>query len=287
MIIVHWRKSNVFTRISRRCAKRVTLISNRNINIWIRTRQHLTNGNFFLVPLGVITFTRSHKDLEDLPNWSRCDRYLIPSILHILDDNAEQNDVGLLQVDFAEKMVGGDAFGLDCSLDDVRFFIYPELLITRLFTQKLGPLDCLVVNGCEKFNTCSGYSETFKWEGAYTDKTPFDDSGRRNFCIALSDHINYHSTTSQYKAKNILNDLHRAFVGFCHEINALRVTIGVWKSGSCENDKCLKALLQMMVCCTLNRPLVYYTSCIHQLPDNLYNFLQYLSENEVTVCTYF
>ena len=40
-----------------------------------------------------------------------------------------------LQVDFANKFVGGGVLGDGCVQEEIRFLINPELIVTRLFTE--------------------------------------------------------------------------------------------------------------------------------------------------------
>lgn len=244
----------------------------------------------FSVPLGVITFMRRSKKPNELPDWNQNDTSFATSILHVSSSGKiEENGFGLLQVDFANKYVGGGVLGLGCVQEEIRFVICPELLVSRLFTHRMEPLECLIINGCEQFSNYSGYARTFTWEGVCNDETPFDDSGRRKCCIVAIDAINYQSRTHQYKEPMMLRDLNKAFVGFCCEGNGIApgVATGNWGCGAFGGDKTLKTLLQLMVCCVTNRPLVYYTFDDSHLRDDFYNIFQYLSENKIKICRYF
>lgn len=53
----------------------------------------------------------------------------------------------LVQVDFANKYIGGGVLGHGCVQEEIRFLICPEMIVARLFTEVLEPLECLVMTG--------------------------------------------------------------------------------------------------------------------------------------------
>lgn len=52
-----------------------------------------------------------------------------------------------VQVDFANKYLGGGVLGHGCVQEEIRFMICPEMIITRLFTEVLEDKDSLVMTG--------------------------------------------------------------------------------------------------------------------------------------------
>ena len=57
-----------------------------------------------------------------------------------------------VQVDFANKYIGGGVLGEGCVQEEIRFLICPELIISRLFTEELDDNECLVMSGAEQFS---------------------------------------------------------------------------------------------------------------------------------------
>lgn len=136
-------------------------------------------------------------------------------MVHITSKYTKDNDGqdnGLLQVDFAHKIIGRNVLESGCNQEEILFMMYPELLVSNLFTEKLGSRECLLVASCERYNTCSGYGPTFRWQEAYTDSTPFDDFGRRKSCIVAIDALYYSEPRDQYTEKLMLMELDK--VGF-------------------------------------------------------------------------
>ena len=47
--------------------------------------------------------------------------------------------------------------------------ICPELLVSMLFTEKLQTNETVIIKGCERFSSYTGYAGTFQWAGDYCD----------------------------------------------------------------------------------------------------------------------
>lgn len=52
-----------------------------------------------------------------------------------------------VQVDFASSWIGGGVLGSCLVQEEILFIINPELIVSRLFTEKLGDKECLIVTG--------------------------------------------------------------------------------------------------------------------------------------------
>lgn len=50
-------------------------------------------------------------------------------------------------MDFAAKMVGGGVLGRGLVQEEIRFMQCPELIVARLFTEKLADNECLRITG--------------------------------------------------------------------------------------------------------------------------------------------
>jgi poly(ADP-ribose) glycohydrolase len=94
----------------------------------------------------------------------------------------EEAAQGLLQIDFANKYIGGGVLRHGTVQEEIRFAICPDLIVGRLFTQALRDNESLVVFGVEQFSRYSGYAGSFTCAGAYVDETPVDSSGHMQVC---------------------------------------------------------------------------------------------------------
>lgn len=62
------------------------------------------NAYFLLVPMGVVTFTRRSLRHSVAPKWDTLQKPLT-KIVPLLDGTIEDDGAGMLQVDFANKLV--------------------------------------------------------------------------------------------------------------------------------------------------------------------------------------
>jgi poly(ADP-ribose) glycohydrolase len=117
----------------------------------------------------ILSFER--RVLREYPNWSKSERVMRKVIVeekkHI-EDFKESH----VEIDFANKMIGGGVLGHGTIQEEIRFMLSPELIVSLLFTAELEDNECIVIVGAEQFNIHSGYSHSFKWEGDFEDKTP-------------------------------------------------------------------------------------------------------------------
>lgn len=52
-----------------------------------------------------------------------------------------------MQVDFASSWIGGGVLGSGLVQEEILFLMNPELIVARLFTEKLQDNECLVITG--------------------------------------------------------------------------------------------------------------------------------------------
>ncbi|XP_023719599.1 poly(ADP-ribose) glycohydrolase isoform X2 [Cryptotermes secundus] len=238
-------------------------------------------------PDGVVTYARRYVNHSDLPQWDKSQKLLTK--LHITSQGTIEDDgEGLLQVDFANKRVGGGVLGRGCVQEEIRFVICPELIAARLFTEALDSTEALLVVGCERFSNYTGYSNTFEWKGNYEDMTPRDSSGRRMCSIVAIDALKLGNRNVQYTPSNMHRELNKAYVGFhCPEFQPgerlAGVASGNWGCGAYRGDAKLKTLLQLMAASQAGRHLAYFTFGDAKLRDQVYHLYTYLTDHQVTV----
>lgn len=59
-------------------------------------------------------------------------------------------------MDFAAKFVGGGVLGRGLVQEEIRFLQCPELIVARLFTEKLADNECLKITGRSQVQEASG-----------------------------------------------------------------------------------------------------------------------------------
>lgn len=239
-------------------------------------------------PIGVVTFRRRSLPPKCIPKFSETTTEIKRCHLVVRSSGTiEADGKGLLQVDFANKMIGGGVLGQGCVQEEIRFVICPELLITRLFTEVLRPEEALFVIGAEQFSLYTGYASTFEWAGNCDDTTPLDGNQRRQCQIVAIDALPFQNPKHQYRPELMLRELTKAYVGYARLQQQLQVAPGVasgnWGCGAFNGDAHLKSLLQLMICAIAERPLVYFTFGDRQLVEELEEMYRVLCEKQVTV----
>ena len=58
----------------------------------------------------------------------------------------------IMQVDFANRYLGGGVLGEGCVQEEIRFLVCPELILSRLFTEELDDNECLIMTGAQQFS---------------------------------------------------------------------------------------------------------------------------------------
>ena len=237
-------------------------------------------------PEGMVTIQRRYIPKSDCPKWDDQVQKLLP--LHITSRGTiEAEGTGLLQVDFANKYVGGGVLGLGCVQEEIRFVICPELMVTMLVTEELDDTEALIVCGVERYSKYKGYSSSFKWIGDFVDETPRDISGRRLTSIVAIDALYFTHPQSQFNISNITRELNKAYVGFVgcegNKNNLPPVGTGNWGCGAFRGNPKLKVLLQLMATAVTGRSMVYFTFGDTALRDEIAEMYMHFVKHEITI----
>ncbi|XP_011308366.1 poly(ADP-ribose) glycohydrolase [Fopius arisanus] len=237
-------------------------------------------------PEGTITVQRRYIPKEDCPRWDRLHN-LLPA-LHITSSGTiEAQGAGLLQVDFANKYVGGGVLNWGCVQEEIRFVICPELMVTMLITEVLDDTEALVVTGIERYSKYQGYSSSFKWIGDFVDETPRDTSGRRKTSVVAIDALYFTQADAQFNMKNIIRELNKAYVGFSapemrrNDLSA--IATGNWGCGAFRGNPKLKVLIQLMAAAVAGRSMVYFTFGDAELRDSVSEMYWHLLDRSIDI----
>lgn len=241
------------------------------------------------MPTGVVTFTRRCMQDKQRIRWEKWEGDFTTTKLHVTASGTiEDQGRGLLQVDFANKFLGGGVLGFGCVQEEIRFVICPEMIVSKLITEVLDKNEALLMIGCERFSHYDGYASTFEFIGNYVDDTPYDGSRRRICNVVAIDALNFYAASDQYKEELIRRELDKAYVGYYHDLNtpAPGVATGNWGCGAFGGNKRLKALIQLMACCVTCRPMVYFTFGDKDLRDELLEMYKFLKDEKISVGKY-
>ena len=236
------------------------------------------------MPTGTVSFHRKVLDKSNTPDWESCSAEF-RGLYATSSGTIEKGGQGCLQVDFANRMIGGGVVGNGCVQEEIRFLMCPELIIARLFTEKLEFNESLLVVGAEQFNSYTGYASTFRHAGDYLDLTPRDRWGRHHCeMIAIDAHV-FHCYKDQFKSVSLKRELNKAYCGFNEPDKSVKTAVatGNWGCGAFGGDFHLKSLLQLMAAAVAKRDVVYFTFKDESFAKRLTDMHSFLRTNKITV----
>lgn len=232
---------------------------------------------------GVITFQR--RCLNDFPEWKDDSRKLSDINYQVSACDSIEAASGCLQVDFANKFIGGGVLGGGSVQEEIRFITSPELIVAKLFSESLDDDEAIIITGTEQFNSYLGYGSTFQFAGDFYDTTPTDDFNRRKTRIVAMDALSYTNFYNQFKEVNLKRDINKAYVGFYNNENEDRqpVATGLWGAGAFQGHPIRSAIIQFMACRATRRNLVFYTFNDKAMEFQVADIFEFLSMNNVTI----
>ncbi|CAF1331347.1 unnamed protein product [Rotaria magnacalcarata] len=230
------------------------------------------------MPNGVITFRRYALPDQALPKWGKSTKGL--TAMHLTTARKIEDIECVLQVDFANKYIGGGVLTSGCAQEEIRFVICPEMLVSLLVCEVLAPNECIYLIGCERYSSYRGYANTFKYAGDYIDDKAKDNWGRKWSHLVAIDATYYRERTIQYNMKSIKRELIKALAGFhAHgrtPNDAFPIATGNWGCGAFNGDRQLKVIIQLAAASEAVRPLIYATYGDKNLIESFYPVYDYL-----------
>ena len=190
----------------------------------------------------------------------------------------------MLQVDFANKYVGGGVLDEGCVQEEIRFLICPELIVSRLITEELDANESLLITGCERFSNYTGYGSSTRWQSDHCDGNAHDTWGRLSTQIVAIDARVFRNLSSQLLDQSLRRELNKAYCGFrCENDTPCAVATGNWGCGAFGGDLRLKALLQIMAAAESKRSVCYFTFGDRDLCHEIFHLWHSASSANCTV----
>ncbi|NXN76798.1 PARG glycohydrolase, partial [Himantopus himantopus] len=201
-----------------------------------------------------------------------------------------------VNVDFANRFVGGGVTGAGLVQEEIRFLINPELIVSRLITEVLDHNECLIITGTEQYSEYTGYAETYRWARSHEDKTPRDEWQRRYTEIVAIDAFHFRRFLDQFGPEKIRRELNKAsnflqrpaaYCGFSRPTvppqHLSAIATGNWGCGAFGGDSRLKALIQILAAAEAGRDVVYFTFGDVELMRDIYSMHTFLCEKGQTI----
>nr|CDS19301.1 polyADP ribose glycohydrolase [Echinococcus granulosus] len=204
----------------------------------------------------------------------------------------EDADPGTIQVNFADRFLGGGVLRGGCVQEEILCCIRPEILAGLLFIEAMDNHEALIIEGAERFSRYTGYGRTFEWAGDFNEavdaKNTLSEDGRWMGAITAIDALHFSRGTSQFDGKSIRRELDKAYCGFTDLLAPHRalpnvVVSGHWGCGVFKGDKELKCLIQMMACAQAGKSLAYCTFSDDDFAKKALQVFQVLCSSSCTV----
>jgi poly(ADP-ribose) glycohydrolase len=237
----------------------------------------------------LITFQRVSLKENNIPNWEKSSVELCDVIID-KGKNIEDCE-NMLQVDFANKYLGGGVLRAGCVQEEIRFVINPELFVSMIFTQQLDHLESAFIIGVERTSKFKGYGRSFKYNGDHNDSyIKFDKWNRRLTEIVALDATHYNPSLKKYiqfSGKETLREMNKLYTGFKeNEYSILKkgsyIATGNWGCGAYNGDLELKSLLQILVASVAGKNIYYCPFDKVEFADHLGEVILNLKQHNIT-----
>ncbi|CAG9802342.1 unnamed protein product [Chironomus riparius] len=236
------------------------------------------------MPKGILTFTRRSIQRNQFPNWKEEIKTFQNLKYSITSENKIEDASGMLQVDFANKAIGGGVLGNGAVQEEIRFCMNPELIVARLFTECLENEESFIMIGTEQFNSYFGYATNFRFAGNFIDKTESDNFRRKKCQIVAIDAFRYDNYKEQFTEANLIRELNKAYSGFYNQYKSKQaIASGFWGCGAFNGHPIKSALIQLMACRMTRRYLVFFTFNDEEMKLYLENLFEFLVNNSISI----
>lgn len=177
---------------------------------------------------GNIRFFRqvvAYDELPTLDSWLNSDCELCPFYIQH-EGQIEDSVPEAIEVDFANRFIGGGVLGRGRVQEEIRFTVCPELIAAMLFMECMDDNEAIIIQGYEQFSETSGYGDSLTYVGDYKDMAQFDENGVLENTLCAIDALSYRrfSPSKQYQDSHFLRDLNKAFVGFSAKVKKSSAT---------------------------------------------------------------
>mmetsp|Transcript_13649 Transcript_13649/g.26470 ORF Transcript_13649/g.26470 Transcript_13649/m.26470 type:complete len:833 (+) Transcript_13649:27-2525(+) len=190
---------------------------------------------------------------------------------------------GSLQMNFANKDIGGLVLATGCVQEEIRFSINPECLVAMLLCPTMQAHESITVIGAERVASYKGYGGSTSYGGDFDDLTPFDSLGRRATAIVGIDALQ----SPLSGLGSFRRDLVKCLSGFCLSEPGLDATAypgvatGNWGCGMFGGDPQTKAVIQWVGATLAGRRVVYFPFADKRV-NNLELFVTLLASSNIS-----
>jgi poly(ADP-ribose) glycohydrolase len=214
-------------------------------------------------PPGEITIERDMlAPPRDAADWAADRSPLGP--FEVVPEGGVEDSAGAVQIDFANRFLGGGVLTGGCVQEEIRFSVCPELLAALPFCPAMRDHEAIRLHGAERFASVGGYAFGLRFAGDFHDPSPRRPDGTPDVTLVAIDALDLRREAgpgAQYRPDKLLREANKAFVGFGGTRPAQPATVatGHWGCGVFLGDHALKAVLQWAAASAAGVALRYHT----------------------------
>ncbi|EAR94378.1 poly(ADP-ribose) glycohydrolase (macronuclear) [Tetrahymena thermophila SB210] len=222
------------------------------------------------------------------------------SLVEVYSDKSIESGRNLIQVTFANKLIGGGVLNRGALQEEIRYLISPECLVGILLFSELQDNEAIVIQGAQQVSDYEGYGCNLTFKGPYYDDQleVQEENNMLNVVIVGMDAIDFskveienekYEHNYQFEQNNVMRDIAKAYTAFrCDNVlkyNNRRqgIITGNWGCGDFKGDKELKFLIQWIAASWCKRELYYCTHNDQLLKAKIEEIYQYLKSTEYTL----
>jgi len=174
---------------------------------------------------------------------------------------------GCLEIDFANKYLGGGVLGNGMVQEEIMLMTSPEGLVGILFCESMREEEAILIQGAATMSEYQGYAKGFKWNGKKEEKYEMTKSNIMDRNIIAIDALDLRDERipTQFSTDLLLRELNKAYVGFSgvpeldEETKRKPIATGRWGCGIFAGNVHLKFILQWIAASRAGRAMIFYS----------------------------
>ena len=210
-----------------------------------------------------VTFKRHYLDENypgsstDIGRWINCQQLL--QEIEIDCEHKIEDAKDSVEVDFANRFLGGGVLGKGAVQEEIQFITRPEQLAGVLFCESMTDEEAILIQGAKMYSQYQGYSKTFAFQSS---DMSIEESKREVIAMDAIDFSASH--IPQFSEIAILRELNKAYVAFYDDDLSGETSVkkpistGNWGCGAFRGDMQLKFILQWIAASGAQRKLIYH-----------------------------
>lgn len=201
----------------------------------------------------------------DVFAWASCNSGLLQ--IDIRPTGGIEEAKGCLEIDFANKYLGGGVLGNGAVQEEIMLMTSPEGLVGILFCESMKEDEAILIQGAGMLCEYQGYARSFKFNGKKEEKYDITSSRivDRNIIAIDALDLRDERIPTQFSSQLLLRELNKAYIGFLgvpeldEETKRKPVATGRWGCGIFAGNVQLKFILQWIAASRAGRAMLFYS----------------------------